>query len=138
MSERELIKINWTAVLVGFGVDWSFSLLVGFAIMTAMFALKGGTPDTGDALPTDVDLAVRIAGVLGAAVGGVVAGYLARMRGSLHGVLGSIIGLLMSLCAFGLALDLRELGFIVLNLVAAGYGGGAGERWRARREDSSD
>ena len=86
-------------------------------------------------------LAFQIVGVLGAAVGGAVAGYVARRRGSLHGVLGSVIGLMVFVCGLpifgGPQLNIGDLGFIVLNLVAAGYGGAVGERWRTRREDRS-
>jgi hypothetical protein len=137
MTEKKLTEINWTAAFVGFGVDLAFSVLVGSVVITAMLGLEGASPDSGDAVPSNVELAFQAIGVLGAGVGGVVAGYLARRRGSLHGVIGSTIGLILSFCAVlffgGPAFGIGDLGFTVLNLVAAGYGGALGERWRARR-----
>jgi hypothetical protein len=59
----------------------------------------------------------------------------------LHGVLASLIGLVLFACSFlflsGPAFSVGDLGFVVLNLVAAGYGGALGERLRARRERES-
>jgi hypothetical protein len=133
MTERDIREINWRAVLVGFGVDWSFSLLLGLLVSVIMMALKGVSLEA-EVWPADVLLASQIVGVGGAVAGGIAAGYLARRRGGLHGLLASILGLFAGFCWFGAALDLGDLGFIVLNLVGAGYGGGLGERWRARRE----
>ena len=134
MTEPYLKDIKWTAAFIGFGVDWAFSELVGLVIIAIMLALKGVSLDSDEFLPSDVILARQIVGVVGAVVGGVVAGYLAGLRGSLHGVLGSAIGLSVSLCLFGSMLNIGDVGFIALNLIGAGYGGGIGERWRVRRE----
>jgi uncharacterized membrane protein YeaQ/YmgE (transglycosylase-associated protein family) len=138
MIEQDNIEINWTAAFAGFFVDWTFSELGGWIVVLVMFSLKGLALDSVEELPPDVHLASQIVGVGGAVVGGTVAGYLARRQGSLHGVLGSLIGLFTSLCLFSmygdLGLDAGYLGFIVLNLIGAGYGGGVGERWRVQRE----
>lgn len=134
MDEQKLIEINWTAAFIGFSVDWAFSLLVGSLVMAIMIAIKGGGLESDDALPADVSLATQSVGIVGALVGGIVAGYVARQRGSLHGILGSLIGLPVGICVFGFSPDIGDMGFIVLNLVGAGYGGGIGERWRRRRE----
>jgi hypothetical protein len=138
MIPQELGKVNWRAALLGFGVDFAFSVLVGAVVISTMLALKGQALDGEGELPSDVALVYQIVGVAGAAVGGVVAGYLARQRGTLHGVLASLIGLVLFACSFlflsGPAFSVGDLGFVVLNLVAAGYGGGLGERLRARRE----
>ena len=137
MTEQDVTDINWTAAFIGFGVDWVFSELVGYVVMMIMLVLKGIGLDSDADLPTDVLLARQIVGVVGAVLGGIVAGYLARRRGALHGVLGSVIGLFTILCTIpllgGLGITIGDLGFVVLNLVGAGYGGGMGERWRARR-----
>jgi hypothetical protein len=133
MTERDIREINWRAVIVGFGVDWAFSLPLGLLVSVIMMSLKGVSLDA-EVWPTDVLLASQIVGVGGALAGGIAAGYLAGRRGSLHGLLSSLLGLFTSLCWFGMALNLGDLGFIVLNLVGAGYGGSIGERWRARRE----
>lgn len=141
MTEQDIGEVNWTAAFIGFGVDWAFSELVGLVVVAIVLALKGISLSGEDELPTDALLARQIVGVVGAVVGGVAAGYIARHRGSFHGVLGSVIGLVTSLCMIltlgGLALNVGDLGFIVLNLAGAGYGGGLGERWRVRREDDS-
>ncbi len=140
MIEKSPVKINWTAVFIGFGVDWGFSELVGLLVTTIMLFLRGGGIEIDEVLPPDVILARQIVGVVGAAVGGVVAGYIARRRGVLHGLLGSVVGLVLLFCSIpflddagGGALDIGDLGFIVLNLIGAGYGGRGGERWRTRR-----
>ena len=103
-----------------------------------MLSLQGINLESEDVLPPDVFLARQIVGVLGAVVGGVAAGFLARQRGNLHGVLGSVIGLITTFCLIllsgGAELTAGDVGFIVLNLVGAGYGGGVGERLRARHE----
>lgn len=141
MIQEDLGKIKWTAVLVGFGVDFAFSVLVGAVVLSVMLSLKGQALDSENPMPSDVALVYQFVGVVGAAVGGVVAGFLARRRGSLHGVLASLIGLVLFVCSFlvlsGPAFSLGDLGFVVLNLVAAGYGGALGERLRARRERES-
>ena len=134
MSEQDLKDINWTAVFVGFSVDWAFRLLVGLVLLGAILALAGKNLETEDALPPAVDFAIQIVGVVGAVVGGSVAGYIAQRRGSLHGVLASLIGLPVSFCMYGAALEVGDLGFIVLNVIGAGYGGKFGQRWRARRK----
>jgi hypothetical protein len=140
MIEQDNIEINWRAAFAGFFVDWTFSEVGGVIVMLVMFSLKGLALDSVEELPPDVHLVSQIVGVLGAVVGGLAAGYLARRQGRLHGVLGSLIGLFTSLCLFSmygdLGLDAGYLGFIVLNLVGAGYGGGVGEGWRARREEA--
>jgi hypothetical protein len=133
MTQRDISEINWRAVFVGFGVDWAFSLPLGLLVSVIMMALKGVSLEA-EVWPADVLLASQIVGGGGAGPGGIAAGYLARRRGSLHGLLASLLGLFASLCWFGVALSLGDLGFIVLNLVGAGYGGSIGERWRARRE----
>jgi hypothetical protein len=133
MSEQDVREINWTAAFSGFAVDWLFSELAGLVVIALVLALKGVSLSAEDPMPADVVLGRQIVGVLGAVVGGVVAGYIAQRRGGLHGVLGSVIGLLVSFCWFSLPRDVGELGFIALNLIGAGYGGGIGERWRARR-----
>ncbi len=139
MTERELPKIKWRAAFIGFGVDWTFSELVGLGVVVLMLTLKGIPLDSEELLPNDVTLARQVVGVLGAVIGGVAAGYAARRFGTLHGVLGSLIGLVVLFCAFPVlvdaSFDIGDVGFIVLNLVGAGYGGGVGERWRARREE---
>ena len=137
MSEQNLKEINWTAAFVGFGVDWAFSLLVGLVVMGVMLALEGINLNKEDTLPASVDLALQIVGVVGAIVGGSVAGYIAQRRGSLHGVLASLIGLPVSFCMSDAALEVGDLGFIVLNVIGAGYGGKLGLRWRARRKRDS-
>jgi uncharacterized membrane protein YeaQ/YmgE (transglycosylase-associated protein family) len=138
MTDQDLIEIKWTAAFAGFGVDWLFSELIGLGVTTLMLSIKGIGLDSTEAIPVDVVLARQFVGVVGAVVGGVVAGYLARRRGSLHGVLGSVIGLIVFFCSIPLLADLTlnigDLGFVVLNLVGAGYGGKMGEQWRARRE----
>jgi hypothetical protein len=134
MTEDLLKEIKWTAVLVGFIVDLAFSELVGLVIIMIMLALKGIDLESLETLPGDVHLASQVVGVVGAVVGGVAAGYVARYRGSVHGLLGSLMGLFVVFCAFGPTLTIGDVGFIVLNLIGAGYGGGMGERWRARRE----
>ncbi len=138
MTEQDTIEINWTAAFVGFFVDWTFSEIGSWIVIAVMFSLKGIGLDSIEKLPPDVHLVSQIVGVGGAVVGGIAAGYLARRQGTLHGVLGSVLGLFASLCMLAMYgdadLDLGFLGFIVLNLIGAGYGGGAGERWRARRE----
>jgi hypothetical protein len=141
MGEQKLTEINLRAAFVGFGVDWVFSELVGLVVMAIILLLKGVSLNSEQVLPSDVMLARQIVGVVGAMVGGVAAGYVARRRGSLHGVLGSVLGLVVFFCSLPIveesSLNIGDFGFIVLNLVAAGYGGGAGERWRARRERGS-
>ncbi len=138
MTEQKTPDINWAAAFMGFGVDWVFSELVGLIVMVIMLSLHGIGLDSDATMPSDVALAQQVVGVIGAVVGGLVAGYVARRRGSLHGVLGSVLGLFVVFCSIplvgGFSLNLGDVGFIVLNLVGAGYGGGAGERWRARRE----
>jgi len=138
MTEKEFPQVKWTAAFVGFGVDWVFSELVGLTIMAAMLALRGVALDSDQPVPSDVLLVRQLVGVAGAVVGGVAAGYLAGQRGSLHGVLGSVIGLVVVLCSIPVlgefSLSIGDVGFIVLNLVGAGYGGGVGERWRLRRQ----
>lgn len=138
MTEKELPQIRWTAAFVGFGVDLVFSLFVGSVVVAVLLALKGSSADSAGTIPSDVDLAYQFVGVLGALIGGGVAGFLARRRGSMHGVLASLIGLIFFFCAFamleGATLTIGDLGFIVLNLIAAGYGGAMGERLRARGE----
>ncbi len=138
MTEQDSIEINWTAAFAGFFIDWTFSEVGSWIVIFAMFSLKETALDSIEKLPPDVLLVSQIVGVGGAVVGGIMAGYIARRWGSLHGVLGSVIGLFASLCMLSMYgdadLDLGYLGFIVLNLIGAGYGGEAGERWRARRE----
>jgi len=140
MTEQNWPRIKWRAAFIGFGVDWALSELVGLGVMMTMLVLKDVPLDSESPLPTDVLLARQVVGVLGAAVGGVVAGYIARRFGTLHGVLGSLIGLFVLLCSFpvlgDVSFDIGDVGFVVLNLIGAGYGGGIGERWRARREDA--
>jgi hypothetical protein len=142
MIQEELGKVNWRAALVGFGVDFAFSVLVGAVVISALLALKGQPLDNEQPMPSDVSLVYQIIGVVGAAVGGVVAGYLAGQYGPLHGVVASLIGLVLFVCSLLFlsdpAFSVGDLGFIVLNLIAAGYGGGLGERLRARRESDSD
>lgn len=134
----DITDISWSAAFTGFFVDWMFSETIGGVVIFIMLSLQGISLDSEDALPLDVLLARQIVGVVGAVVGGVVAGYLAVRRGTLHGVLGSVIGLFATLCLllyFGSSdFSIGDVGFIVLNLIGAGYGGGVGERWRARRE----
>jgi putative membrane protein (TIGR04086 family) len=138
MTEQDLKDINWFAAFAGFGVDLMFSLFVGSVVVAVLLTLKGASLDDAEGLPSDVNLAYQVIGVLGALAGGFVAGILARRRGGLHGVLASVIGLFVFFCSFAVvenpAFSVGDLGFIVLNLVAAGYAGAAGERFRARRE----
>ena len=139
MTARGLPEIKWRAAFTGFGVDWAFSELIGLGVMTTMLVLKGIPLDSEEILPSDVMLARQVVGVLGAVAGGVVAGYIARQFGTLHGVLGSLMGLVVLFCSLPMlaeaSFDVGDVGFIVLNLVGAGYGGGVGERWRSRREE---
>ncbi len=141
MSEPTFEEINWRAAFMGFGVDWVFSNLVGLLVVSILlfikdFGLEGELPEV---LPPDVMLVSQIIGVCGAVLGGGVAGYLAQKRGVLHGILGSVIGLLTVLCTIPFLgspmFDIGALGFVVLNLIGAGYGGKLGEQWRARRMD---
>ena len=139
MTEREDVnEISWSAAFAGFIADFLFSEVVGGVAIVIMLSLQGISLDSEDILPPDVLLVRQIIGVLGAVVGGVTAGFLARRRGNLHGVLGSMIGLITTfgliLLAGGAELTAGDVGFIVLNLVGAGYGGGVGERFRARHE----
>ncbi len=139
MTEREDVnEISWSAAFTGFIADFLFSEVVGGVAIVIMLSLQGISLDSEDILPSDVLLVRQIIGVLGAVVGGVTAGFLARRRGNLHGVLGSMIGLITTfgliLLAGGAELTAGDVGFIVLNLVGAGYGGGVGERFRARHE----
>jgi peptidoglycan/LPS O-acetylase OafA/YrhL len=138
MTERGLTKINWFAAFTGFGVDLIVTQVVGFIVVSILLSLQGVSLTSEDVMPSDAEFAYQTVGVFGALVGGLVAGYLARRKGSLHGVLGSIIGLMVFFCSVPLLgspeLSVGDLGFIVLNLVAAGYAGGLGERWRAKRE----
>lgn len=140
MTQQEIPEINWRAAFVGFGVDWLFSELVGLLVMAVMLQLRGISLSSEAPLPFDVLFARQVVGVVGAVVGGIAAGFVARRRGTLHGVLGSLIGLAMFACSLplvgSLSINAGDLGFIILNLVGAGYGGGVGERWRARREQS--
>jgi hypothetical protein len=139
MTEQNLPQIKWRAAFIGFGVDWAFSELVGLGAIMTMLVLKDIPLDSESPLPADVLLARQVVGVLGAVIGGVAAGYIARRYGSLHRVLGSLIGLFVLLCSFpvlgDVSFNIGDVGFVVLNLIGAGYGGGIGERWRARRED---
>ena len=140
MPEIPLSDIKWVAAFIGFGVDLVFSLFAGSVVVGAMLALKGVDLAAESPLPSDVNLAYQVVGVVGALVGGSAAGFLAGKLGSLHGLLASSIGLVVFFCAYA-ALDsegpnLADLGFIVLNLVAAGYGGALGERLSIRRRGS--
>jgi len=141
MTEPTLNEINWRAAFLGFGVDWVFSNLVGLLVVSILLFIKGFglESELPEALPPDVMLVSQIIGVCGALLGGGVAGYLAQKRGSLHGILGSAIGLFTVLCTVPILgsplLNVGDLGFIVLNLIGAGYGGKLGEQWRARRTD---
>ena len=141
MAERILSEIVWSAAFIGFGVDMVFSQVVGYVVISIMLSLQGISLSGDDLLPTDAELAYQVVGVLGALVGGVVAGYLAKRWGSIHGVLGSLIGLFAIMCALPLLgnpeFSIGDLGFVVLNLIAAGYGGGLGERWHRRRNADS-
>ncbi len=141
MTEPTLNEINWRAVFLGFGADWVFSNLVGLLVVSILLFIKGFGLDSElpEAFPPDVMLVSQIIGVCGALLGGGVAGYLAQKRGSLHGILGSVIGLFTVLCTAPILgsplLNVGDLGFIVLNLIGAGYGGKLGEQWHARRMD---
>ena len=141
MTEPTLNEINWRAVFLGFGADWVFSNLVGLLVVSILLFIKGFglESELPEALPPDVMLVSQIIGVCGALLGGGVAGYLAQKRGSLHGVLGSVIGLFTVLCTVPVLgsplMNVGDLGFIVLNLIGAGYGGKLGEQWCARRTD---
>jgi hypothetical protein len=59
------IKINWTAALVGFGVDWAFSLPAGLLVSFVMLSLRGMSLEA-EVWPQDVLLASQIVGVGGA------------------------------------------------------------------------
>jgi hypothetical protein len=131
MRER-WVTINWAAAFLGFAVDFGFSLLVGVLVSVIMLSAKGLSLES-ETWPPDVMLASQVVGVAGAVLGGGVAGFVARQRGAVHGVLASVIGLFATFCLPSKALDLGDIGFIVLNLIAAGYGGQVGERLRARR-----
>ena len=140
MTEPTLNEINWRAAFWGFGVDWAFSNLVGLLVVSVLLFIKGFglESELPEVLPPDVTLVSQIVGVCGAVLGGGVAGYLAQKRGSLHGVLGSVMGLFTVLCTIPMLgspmWNVGDLGFVVLNLVGAGYGGKLGEQWRARRQ----
>lgn len=137
MINQRLGNINWFAASIGFAVDLFFTQFAGFAVVSAVLSLKGISLGPDDALPPDVELTYQIVGVVGALVGGGTAGFVAGRKGNLHGVLASVIGLVVLLCALPLFgspnLSLGDAGFIVLNLIAAWYGGGLGERLRSRR-----
>jgi hypothetical protein len=142
MINQRLGDINWFASSIGFAVDLFFTQIVGFVVVSAVLSLKGVSLGPDDLLPPDAELVYQIIGVVGALVGGAIAGFVAGRKGSLHGVLASLIGLLVLLCAlpvFGSpTLSLGDAGFVVLNLIAAGYGGGLGERLRLRRGGGAD
>ena len=139
MTDRRLGDISWFACSIGFASDLFFTQMVGFVVVSGVLALKGVSLGPDDPLPTDAELIYQIIGVIGALVGGGIAGFVAGRKGNLHGVVASLIGLVVLLCALPLfgnpTLSLGDGGFIVLNLVAAGYGGGLGERLRLRRGD---
>jgi hypothetical protein len=138
LTEQETVEINRGAVFAGFIVDFGFSELVGYLVMALMLALKGIELSDGNLLPADVLLVRNVVGVGGAFIGGLVAGWIARQRGTLHGVLGSVLGLFVVLCPLFLLGELEatigDVGFVVLNLIGAGYGGGIGQRLRERFE----
>lgn len=138
MTEQDTVEINWSAVFAGFIVDLGFSELVGTVAIFVMLALKGVELAENAPYPPDVLLVRNVVGVVGAIVGGVAAGWLARRWGALHGVMGNLLGLVIFVCVLPVLgsfdLNIGEVGFIVLNLIGAGYGGGVGERWRARIE----
>jgi hypothetical protein len=137
MIDQRLGDINWFAASIGFAVDLFFTQFAGLIVVSVILSLKGINLGPDDVLPPDAELVYQIVGVIGALAGGGTAGFIARRKGSLHGVLASVIGLMVLLCALPLFgspdLSLADAGFIVLNLVAAGYGGGLGERLRSRR-----
>lgn len=137
MNETEVIEVNWIAVFFGFVADWAFTEFIGVLVMILGLKLQSVILLEGDPLPPDVLLAMQIVGVIGALLGGILAGWLARQRGVIHGVLVSILGLTLFVCTIfvdGHEPTLGNLGFVILNLVAAGYGGGLGVRLRARTQ----
>jgi peptidoglycan/LPS O-acetylase OafA/YrhL len=142
MLDLRLSDINWFASSIGFAADLFFTQVVGLVLVSAMLAVQGVSLGPDDVLPSDAELVYQIVGVIGAFVGGSLAGFVARRKGSLHGVLSSVIGLVVLLCALPLfgnpTLSIGDGGFIVLNLIAAGYGGGFGERLRTRRDDGRE
>jgi hypothetical protein len=136
MKEQGLTEINWTAVFVGFIVDWAVSLPVGLVVSVILLSWVGTSLDSQQ-WPPEVVLAGQIVGIGGAIIGGGTAGFIARQHGTLHGTLAAVFSLFASLCWFGAELDLGDLGFVILNLVGAGYGGKVGARWGVRRQGGS-
>lgn len=138
MIDLRLGEINWFAASIGFAADLLFTQVVGLVVVSAMLAAQGVSLGPDDLLPSDAELVYQIVGVIGACVGGALAGFVAGRKGSLHGVLASVLGLVVLLCALPLfgnpTLSIGDGGFVVLNLIAAGYGGGLGERLRNRRD----
>ena len=141
MINQRLTDINWFASSIGFAADLFFTQIAGFVVVSAVLSLKGISLGPDDPLPADVELIYQIVGVVGALVGGTIAGILAGRNGKLHGVLASLIGLMVLLCALPVfgnpTLSIGDGGFIILNLVGAGYGGGFGEWLRSRRRGGS-
>jgi len=141
LPEEDTIEINRTAVFAGAIVDWASSDLVGYIVIIVLLALKGTKLDDNDPLPADVLLARNIVGVVGAIAGGAVAGWLARRHGGLHGVLSSVLINSVIFCvAFvstSFALSIGDIGFIVLNLIGAGYAGKQAEQLRDRIESNA-
>jgi hypothetical protein len=137
-----LRDINWLACSIGFVADLFFTQIIGLVAVSAMLAVQDVNLGPDDVLPPDAELLFQIIGVMGAVVGGGVAGFAAGRKGRLHGVLASAIGVVMLLCALPLfgnpTFSIGDAGFVVLNLIAAGYGGGLGERLRTRRNEGGD
>ena len=115
------------AVLGGWAADWSLSFLF-FALMTAVVAGGGGTPEEITARMTeslDLQIASLVAGLAFTGVGGYVAAALARERHVPHGVAVGVVsltvGVLLSLLggAFGVA----QLVGYALTVPVAAFGG---------------
>ncbi len=119
MSNLDFSNINVLAVLTGFLTDFAFTLLVGFLIVSLM------TPAGSQQVSPTVELIANGLGVVGALIGGFVAGKIAGRQHVEHGLLASGLGLAISLCFIlpSGQFTLAFLGFAILNLVAAGYGG---------------
>ncbi|RMF29723.1 MAG: DUF3792 family protein [Chloroflexi bacterium] len=119
MSDLDFSNINALAVLTGFLADFAFTLLVGFLVVSLM------TPAGSQQVPPTAELVANGLGVVGALIGGFVAGKIAGRQQVEHGLLASGLGLVISLCFIlpSGQFTLAFLGFAILNLVAAGYGG---------------
>jgi putative membrane protein (TIGR04086 family) len=117
------MKVRWTAVFIGFLVDFLISQLVGlFGSPTFNIA-----PD----LSVPADLIVLTLLVLATGVGGYVAGRMAEERRPLHGLLVGVVGILLNQLALLAAEQPFPRVFVVSSAVGCLVGaiGGALSRY---------